>query len=653
MNNRKSLIPALILGLSIVLLAGPASAWEFTMDGVYTWHYEVRGQMGSSGFFGQYDVAQSPGAAAAGNAGPPASFTPIWASYIGAYAPLNFYTGGYHIGNMNAGAAGSPVVFGGYGNAYGGQAAAIAGGEQIVSGSDACWNVMYMSTNMQIAMNKALRIRGNYYIGSWGNTYNGTDYNSANSAAAPGVMVGSGALQQDAPGVQRSFSPGYWRTLWLTAQLPWGEIAVGKRPSSWGMGLVYNGEDNRHSDSLSLTVPYGPLRIQMSFYPARRGYATDDYYNGYAGSTLPIFYNERVDKNNTRVFDMTIPNVTYRSGVIDTGFYLNWVFRHRGGESVIPLTNDATGNRGTQARDYKEQYGGVYFKYNNGRFFLNAEYGFDRIIDVRSGNRGVGISGASGQPSTLIADPIYTNWDGGVVETGMLCGPAKLALLGSWMTGDDYRYGQTQAGFQRVAISLGHQNDQWSNTGIFRPYSYLMIYGYGLGTSFARDTGNGFVQDATVYAARLDYAVAANLNIYGSFTWAEKFSHSGEMWGCLIPDPNVGAPSAPLQGKVLYMRSPSGGSTFASLTRIPTIPDGALGYEFDAGFDWKLLEGLTARTTLGYWVPGNWWKYACVDKNISNWALPGSGTSANNWNTNPSKSIDPVWGMEFKLEGSF
>ncbi len=54
-------------------------------------------------------------------------------------------------------------------------------------------------------------------------------------------------------------------------------------------------------------------------------------------------------------------------------------------------------------------------------------------------------------------------------------------------------------------------------------------------------------------------------------------------------------------------------------TLIPTIPDGALGYEIDAGFDWKLLEGLTARCTMGYWVPGKWFSYACVDKSQANW----------------------------------
>jgi hypothetical protein len=601
MNYRKSLIPALILGLSIVLLAGPASAWEFSMDGVYTWQYEIRGQQGSQGFFGVYDAAQS-GAADA----------------IGTYAPYNFYTGGYHQARVT-----SANVWTVYPAAYGGQASSLAGGEAIVSGSDANWNIMYMSTNMQVRLNQAVRIRGNYFIGSWA---------QPNYSTSPGLMVSSGMLDQDAPGVQRSFSPGYWRTLWLSAQLPIGEVTVGKRPSSWGMGLQYDGNDNRHSDSVALTVPYGPFRLQMSFYAARRGYSTDDY-----GNTA-VWYNERPDKNNTRTFDMTIPNVQYNSGPISMGFLVNWIFRHRGGESVIAAPG-ALGNRGIQARDYQDQYGGAFFKYNNGRFFLNAEWDWWRVSETRSGPILAG--------TYQIPDPINIQHDSLAVEAGVLCGPAKVSVIGAWFTGDDYRYGNTINGAnQRVLVTQGKQSDTWSNTSVFRPYSYLMIYGYGLGTSFARDTGNGFVQDASIYAARLDYAVAANLNIYGSFAWAEKFSKSGDIWGCLVPT-QTGA--APFQGAVAYVK----GSNSLATTVVPTIPDTALGYEIDAGFDWKLLEGLTARTTVGYWVPGKWFGYACVDKNIPGWYMPGAGTWANNFHTNPGKTIDPVWGTEFKLEGTF
>ncbi len=224
-----------------------------------------------------------------------------------------------------------------------------------------------------------------------------------------------------------------------------------------------------------------------------------------------------------------------------------------------------------------------------------------------------------------------------------MCGPSKVSVIGAWFTGNDYRYGPNALLNQNKAmlITKGRQSDTWSNVRCFRPYSYLMIYAYGLGASFARDTGEGFVQDASVYAARFDYAAAANLNLYGSFTWAERFSKSGYTWGCLAPDVTAA------NGSVVLQNGPS-----TATSQIPTIPDTALGWEIDAGFDWKLLEGLTARTTFGYWV-GKWWNYACVDKSIANWGNYPSANSANNWLTSPGKTIDPVFGIDFKLEGTF
>jgi hypothetical protein len=107
------------------------------------------------------------------------------------------------------------------------------------------------------------------------------------------------------------------------------------------------------------------------------------------------------------------------------------------------------------------------------------------------------------------------------------------------------------------------------------------------------------------------------------------------------------AGTPPYAGQVAFTNSSSTGGTLT-----PTIPDGALGYEFDAGFDWKLLEGLTARCTLGYWVPGKWWSYACADKSVPNWGSYSS-TASPTFGTIPGKIIDPVFGMEFKLEGDF
>ncbi len=626
MNCRKSLILAIVFGLSVVLLAGPAGAWEFKMDGAFTWLYEYRGQMGKQGFFGAYDQAQTDGIVGT----------------AGRFAPYNFYMGGYH--QVQSVVGGVPNI---WAAAYGGQGSSLAGGESIVSGSDASWQICSMSTNIEIRMNKALRIRGNYFVGSW---------NSPNYSTSQGLMVSSGYLTEDAPGVQRSFSPGYWRTLWLTAQLPWGQITMGKRPANLGMGLQYDGTDNRSTDSIALTVPYGPFRFQGSIRSSRRGYPSDDY------AAASAWYNERPDKNNTRVYHFTFPRITYRSGPLEMGISSTWHFRHRGREGVIdiPATRAAATSN---SNDFAEQWGAAWFKYNNGRFFINSEYDYRRINDRR--NYGRNFTNATGFANT---NPAYTVHDSGAVEVGALCGPSKVSLIGAWFSGDDYRGGWLGANRRMVRVTSGLQSDTWSNYSVFRPYSYLMVYGYGLGGSFARDTGNGFVQDATLYGARLDYAVAANLNIFGSFAWAERFSHSGYLWGCLRPAvgttaagvdtvtttaPGLGGASAttvagaPYAGQVAFTNSSSTGGTLT-----PTIPDGALGYEFDAGFDWKLLEGFTAKCTFGYWVPGKWFSYACADKSVPNWGSYSS-TAAVNFGTIPGKTIDPVFGTEFKLEGSF
>ena len=99
---------------------------------------------------------------------------------------------------------------------------------------------------------------------------------------------------------------------------------------------------------------------------------------------LQVGITKDLTRTTRRVFDLSIPNITYRNGPIDAGFILNWVFRHRGGEGIInPAVTTRTATT-AYSTDYGEQYGGAYFKYNNGRFFLNAEYDFDREQENRS-----------------------------------------------------------------------------------------------------------------------------------------------------------------------------------------------------------------------------------------------------------------------------
>ena len=56
MNRYRLLLLMTVIGLSISVLVAPAPAWEFSMDGAFTWKFEYRGQGGREGFFGPYGV---------------------------------------------------------------------------------------------------------------------------------------------------------------------------------------------------------------------------------------------------------------------------------------------------------------------------------------------------------------------------------------------------------------------------------------------------------------------------------------------------------------------------------------------------------------------------------------------------------------------
>ncbi len=563
--NRVWLIAiALLMGISMSV--APASAWEFKMDGSYVWQYEYRSELGNSQFFGPQDVDLG---------------------VLGASTSMNGWLGGQ----------GSPDI--------------------MTAGSDASWQFMYMINNMEIRINPALRVRGLYYIGAW-----------EPAELARGITAASWYYNYTMPGVQRSFSPGYWNTLWLTAQLPWGTLALGKRPSIFGTGLSWNGAENRSSESLSLVANYGPLRIGIGFYPSREG--NEGYYNRFA------------DKNNRRVYDVGLPTITYRTCSTDIGFIMNYVRRHRGPDRYI---RTAAVKANEETRDREDFYGGVYMKYNNGRFFLNSEFNwYDRLDRRRDVNA---------FPGGAVTE--YTQNYRIMTELGVMAGPTKVSLLGAWLSGPDRRAGYTaninqgtltnaiQTGTVVGASNFRYQSATSSNTGLFRPYSYLMVYAYGLGAYMNSDTVNGYVEDAMTYGARMDYAVAANLNVYGSFFWADRVGN-GYGWGYLAPDPNIngtGAVGGAYRG------------TFAAgvpVTVAPNIPDNNLGWEVDAGFDWKLLEGLLVNCTFAYWQPGQWFNYAAISKANPGWNTPNAG---NNWGTIPGRNIDPTFGMELKVVGEF
>ncbi len=311
LRNRVWLLAA-ILALSIPLLATNAPAWEFTMDGTFTSDFDYITQGGPNGFFGPYDN--------------------------------DFSAKPFYLETANA---------------WLGQRA----GNNLVSGSDYSRNSQYMSTNMDLKINPAVRVRGVYYIGEWSPvSVAGVNYGIPNSNGA-GNLVASEYQQYRYSGVQRSMSPGYWNTLWLTAQLPWGTFTIGKRPSIWGTGLAWNGTDSRSSEQAALFANYGPLAIGMGLYLSRRGSTENN-------AATPDYFNLDFDKNNKRVYDFTLPNITYRSGPLDMGVQFNFVKIQRGNERFIGVNKTLSGGSGRPTRDRDDFYGGAYVKYKQRSILL-------------------------------------------------------------------------------------------------------------------------------------------------------------------------------------------------------------------------------------------------------------------------------------------
>jgi opacity protein-like surface antigen len=137
----------------------------------------------------------------------------------------------------------------------------------------------------------------------------------------------------------------------------------------------------------------------------------------------------------------------------------------------------------------------------------------------------------------------------------------------------------------------------------------------------------------------LDYALASNLNVFGSFLYATRVSH-GYGWGFIKP---AGVPGA-ITGAINF--TPTG--TFA--TPSPAIPDNSLGWEVDAGLNWNLLENWMLDVTAGYWQPGKWFNYACISKAVPGWDVP---TAANNFGVSPDRSIGPVVAFVTRLTVGF
>lgn len=593
MNKLYRLLAIFTLVLAVM---GPQTllAWEFELEGALAWNYYYAVQTGRQGFFGTYDVDNS----------------------------------GSNVHNQNfwGGANKWPGVF---------------------PSSTAALNTQYMEFSPTFKVNEAITITGAYYIGSW-------DEFAPEQGA--GALVASEYANSTATGSGFSFSPGYWNTLWFEAQTPMGTLGLGKRPFAFGLGAVASGEDVTTTEAVQLSVPYGPLTIGILWFPWR---LADDVS---AAAIAGALAGPEVSIQTENQSFARSPHITgflrFECANMDVGYLYDYFGWYLGPENLV-LDDTATPANRLLARnlfiprEVNSQLQILYSKYNNGRFFFNAELDYWQGATTNRANaNGTDennavplVGGFGGTGSVYQTD--YTEMLRGTLETGVVAGPSKLSLLGFWSSGFDRRAGvlidRQGAGLwigpQNTADSLVTLHPNFANTVVFNPYSYLLVFNYGGGNNSFNRNGDGYLTDAFAYAARVDYAVAANLNVWGSFFKANRLS-KGYGWGYIRPD---------MAGDVSYERLTAISATPVAAA-VPAIPDDDLGWEVTAGFDWTLLDGLQFGATFAYWQPGKWFNYACISRENPGWTAPAAG---NLYGTVPNRTIDPVMALQVTAEAGF
>lgn len=412
-------------------------------------------------------------------------------------------------------------------------------------------------------------------------------------------------------------SRGTWTRLWMTANTPLGKIYYGRRAFFQGCGLQFSNtqiaEDildvaRRTVEIFQVETYYGPITVGGGLYPWRRG---------------SLLYWNYEDQNAARDYHW-LSYIRYAAGDIDTGVGgFSWSF-HEGPESQTDAqfraSNPPSTTTGTE--------GWIYLKYNNGRFFFNAEADwYYQTIRYQASQDGT----FYGEPAipypgggSRFAPSYIESWRY-MTEFGAMYGPMKLSFLLCHMPGPDRRHGKL------IDRQPYVQEPEKSAYGVFYPYCLLMAKYFRAGVDSYRD-----MSASDVAAAQVHYLVASNLDVVTSIMLARRASY-GYGYGYVRPNPNQ-------NGNLDFgVRG-----TFADPAA--SIPSRDLGWELDLGVAWRLLQNweLTLRTA--YWQPGTWFNYACIDKTVPDWINP---SSLNNWGVKSDRFIQPILGAELYLNTKF
>lgn len=536
----KRLLTITLAVLLIAAVTAPALAWEFSMTGM--WEYRLRywARLGSTDLFGIHDVGNNMLGIPVGLAGP------------------NIY---------NRGAVGAFFADNSSGNLV------ITRGGFSQSESDAFQDDSRIEINPVIQVNPAIRVFGRYNIGGFRHKY----WQNFNAAAPnPVTPYERYATFRTSENAYDTAALGSWELFRATLQVPWGVFSLGQKDFPFGTGALLG--YNTRADAFLLVVPYGPFRFLLSVWLARGGLPF-----GQSWYTVPDSATKRTIFNSLAL--------TYDNGPLSFGAANIWIQYHGNHREVLNNFGSAVAAvRG--GLDLNLMMYGMFMKYNNGRVFTNLEY-YWVVADLYwLANNGVG--------GTIPRHDEGYLW---FSEAGAFAGPAKVSLLYAISSGRVLNNGNpNNKNYRPLAI----------NNQALEPYQYLMFNTYAGGINGGWNSTDinftadevGKMTDAYCFAGRVDYAVASNLNVYGTYMWAHRLERAGFLAGGRASTGGVGNTTVAAAQDWKVANIPG------AVNPNPYVDDGFIGWEVNAGFDWKLLENLKWSFKYAYWQPGEWFDQA-------------------------------------------
>jgi hypothetical protein len=613
-----------LTGVALVMLLAaswaPVFAWEIDLKGETEWRYRYWTRTGNNDIFGQMDAN---------------------AVYLGINHLQTFPT--WATTNRASGTFG-----------------VLAGENRF--GADMCLNDYRMTIFPKIVVNKAISVEASVNLTSLGIWSDGQPLDSRTQVTRASGGAADTTFNMQNPGFVNSLYvpiqdravavdvPNTYVTLqWLKMSIrtPMLDFSIGYKDSKIGMGL-WKHTCNRASSSFGMTAYYGPFKFGLSPYFARSQSAwalnTTGTTNNVTGANTntwssspatPTSRNQGVGASQRQedrrdYFRAIEGEIEYSAGCWNFQLVSD-SYREPSAPTPTPRGVALPAALPRPSEDIVRYRIALATKYFNGRFFFNGEA--DWFNRWRSG-RGTADPGTNAGV-TVRQDRDNNGWLYGT-EMGVVAGPSKVTLNYVRATGNDPS--------TRHTTEDAADSEQSLSACYMKNWGYLMYYMYGAGDGWDA-AGYGQPTNLQHVGAKLDYAVASNLNISALYAYAWRDQPTAYRLG---------------GNYQLGLRQWTNDDILAAHAGVVigrAVPDSAreIGWEVDLGINWKILEGLTWNTTFSYWKPGNWWAYA-----FPNTAAIYRAGVAPNANTSEAlairdlgRDIDALFAVETTLQINF